>query len=499
MELPEKLKTKLKALPDKPGCYLMRDQNGKIIYVGKARSLRKRVQSYFRDASLRSATPKVRGLVKSVQDLDIIVVHNEAAAVLTEGKLIKTYRPRYNVSFKDDKRFLLLRANPDDPFPRFSLVRIRRDDGARYFGPYASANAARTTLDFVEKQFGVRKCTPRMPDSETYKHCINDIVRFCTAPCIGKITKTEYHVRFNEACAFLGGHRPEFLKMLRAQMDEASQALDFERAAALRDTLFLLQKAVKQHARVAPTQKMQQEAAASGVAQLQTALSLPSPPQVIEAFDISNISGTYAVASMVCAVGGIPRSNRYRRFRIKTVEGSNDPAMIAEVVRRRVAGLLKKGAPLPDLILVDGGITQLRAARRVLAELDCAALPTAGLAKRYEEVFWDESGPPLRLPRDSDALKVLQRLRDEAHRFAITYHRQLRSKRIRESVLDDVPGIGPKRKQRILAHFGSIRKLQNAGQEGLAAVPGIGPEFAKVIWKALESPQNAQREPDPES
>jgi excinuclease ABC subunit C len=487
MKLPDKLKAKLKDLPDKPGCYLMRDRNGKIIYVGKARSLRKRVQSYFRDATLRSATPKVRGLVKSVRDLDIIVVHNEAAAVLTEGKLIKTYRPRYNVSFKDDKHFLLLRANPQDPFPHFSLVRLRREDGARYFGPYASANAARTTLDFVEKQFGIRKCTPQIPDAETYKHCINDIIRFCSAPCMNKISREAYHARFDEACAFLKGHRPEMLKALRAQMEEASQALDFERAIGLRDTLLLLQKAVKQHARVAPTKQMQEAAATQGVAELQTALGLATPPRVIEAFDISNISGTYAVASMVCAVDGIPKNNRYRRFRIKTVIGSNDPAMIAEVVRRRVEGLLKKREPLPDLLLVDGGITQLRAARAVLASLDITSLPAAGLAKRYEELYWDDDGPPLRLPTDSNGIKVLQRLRDEAHRFAITYHRQLRSKRIRESVLDEISGIGPVRKQRILAHFGSIQRLLRAGEDGLAAVPGIGPEMAATIWQALDA------------
>ena len=487
MELPEKLKAKLKALPDKPGCYLMRDQNGKIIYVGKALSLRKRVQSYFQDASLRSASPKLRGLVKSVRDLDIIVVHNEAAALLTEGQLIKTYRPRYNVSFKDDKRFLLLRANPNDPFPRFALVRLRRDDGALYFGPYASSPAARTALDFIEKQFGIRKCTPQIPDPETYKHCINDIIRFCSAPCVKKISSEDYHARFDDACAFLRGQRPDMLKNLRAQMDEASETLDFERAAGLRDTLFLLQKAVKQHARVAPTKQMQEADAALGLSELQAAMGLKAPPRIIEAFDISNISGTYAVASMVCAVDGIPKNNRYRRFRIKTVVGSNDPAMIAEVVRRRVKGLLAKQSPLPDLLLVDGGITQLRAARDVLTSLDCTSLPTAGLAKRYEELYWDEDGPPLRLPVNSNGLKILQRLRDEAHRFAITYHRQLRSKRIRESALDEIPGIGPIRKQHILAHFGSVRRLMSAGQDSLSAVPGIGPDMAKSIWEALHA------------
>jgi excinuclease ABC subunit C len=488
MKLPEQLKAKLRELPDKPGCYLMRDRSGKIIYVGKARSLRKRVQSYFRDANLRSAAPKVRGMVKCIHDIDIIVVHNEAAALLTEGKLIKAYRPRYNISFKDDKRFLLLRVNPNEPLPRFKLVRIKRDDGALYFGPYASSPAARAALDFIEKQFGIRKCTPRLPDASTYKHCINDIVRFCSAPCINKITPDAYRERIEEACAFLRGQKPEYLKALRTRMEEASEALDFERAAAFRDTLFLLHKAVRQHARVAPTPQMQRDAAYRGTEELQRALGLPARPTIIEAFDISNISGTYAVASMVCAVDGMPASNRYRRFRIKTVEGSDDPAMMAEVIRRRIAGLRRENSPLPDLILVDGGITQLRAARKSLSDLNCSDLPTAGLAKRFEELYWKDSGPPLRLDPASEALKVLQRLRDEAHRFAITYHRQLRSKRIKESVLDDIPGIGPKRKQLLIKHFGSVRRLLKADPDSIAAVPGIGDKFAEIVWESLHTP-----------
>jgi excinuclease ABC subunit C len=232
---------------------------------------------------------------------------------------------------------------------------------------------------------------------------------------------------------------------------------------------------------------MRREAALQGIEELQAVLGMPTCPKVIEAFDISNISGTYAVASMVCAVDGIPTSNRYRRFRIKTVEGSDDPAMMAEVVRRRIIGLRKDDSPLPDLILVDGGITQLRAARTVMDELGCPDLPSAGLAKRYEEIYWKNDGPPLKLAPESEALKVLQRLRDEAHRFAITYHRQLRSKRIRESVLDDIPGIGQKRKQLLLNHFGSVRRIIKAGPNGIAAVRGIGPEFARIVWEALQS------------
>jgi excinuclease ABC subunit C len=229
---------------------------------------------------------------------------------------------------------------------------------------------------------------------------------------------------------------------------------------------------------------MKQETATNGIQELQQKLGLPTTPHVIEAFDISNISGTFAVASMVCAVDGVPRPNRYRRFRIKTVEGSDDPAMIAEAVRRRITALLRENAPPPDLILLDGGITQLRAARSVLQDLGCETIPTAGLAKRYEEIVTDDA-PPLRLPEDSSGLKVLRRLRDEAHRFAITYHRKVRGRRIRESVLDEIPGIGPKRKQVLLRKFGSVRQMLNAGEAEIAQVSGIGPVLAKEIYRVL--------------
>ncbi len=497
MQLPETVRAKLKALPDKPGCYLMRDRGGRIIYVGKAVSLRKRVQSYFREATLKSASPKLRGLVRSVCDIDIIVVHNEAAAVLTEGELIKTYRPRYNAVFKDDKRFLLLRTDPRAPLPRFEAVRIRRHDGALYFGPYASSVAVRSTLDFIEKHFGLRKCSPVIPDASTYKHCINDIVRFCSAPCIGRLSRDDYRHRVDEACEFLRGRRPVLLSDLRRQMQEASAALDYERAAGLRDTLQMLDRVIRQHARVAPSARMRKDAAQAGLDALQQALNLPAPPHVIEAFDISNISGTLAVGSMVCAVDGVPAPNRYRRFRIKTVSGSHDPAMIAEVVHRRVSALQRAGGAFPDLILVDGGITQLKAARAALAGL-LVEIPSAGLAKRYEELHGSETGPPVRLPANSGALLILRRLRDEAHRFAITYHRQLRSRRLRESVLDAIPGIGEQRKAILLRHFGSVRRLAAASPAAIAALPGMGASLASSIQQALAAAlsRSSDRSPD---
>lgn len=493
MTIPDKVKARLKELPNKPGCYLMRNRQGRIIYVGKARSLRKRVQSYFRDATLRSASPKQRSLVKSVADIDYVVVRNEAEAVLTEGRLIKDYKPRYNVAFRDDKRFLLIRIDPTEPWPRLRLVRLEQNDGALYFGPYASSRAARETVDFVEKHFGLRKCSPRIPDADTYRHCINDIIRFCSAPCVGKVTHDEYMGRLDSACAFLRGETPELVVTLRREMEGAADARDFERAAALRDTVFMLDRTVRQRARVAATPQMERDAAARGVADLQHALDLPAPPTVIEAFDVSNISGSHAVAGMVCAVDGIPRRNRYRRFRIAAVEGIDDPRMIAEVVRRRYHRLQREEAAMPDLVLVDGGVTQLRAAGVALAELGLETLPIAGLAKQYEEIYRPGASTPLRLPPNSKALTILRRLRDEAHRFAITYHRNLRNRRIRESVLDDIPGVGPSRKTALLQHFGSVRRLAKASPDDIAAVPGFGRELAALVHAELHRGE----EPEP--
>ncbi|MBN1556609.1 MAG: excinuclease ABC subunit UvrC [Lentisphaerae bacterium] len=463
----------------------MRNRRGRIIYVGKAASLRKRVASYFRDAALRRASPKLRGLVKSVADLDWLTVRTEAEAILAEGRLIKEYKPHYNVSFKDDKRFLMLRGDPREPFPRLRTCRLERDDGARYFGPYVSSAAARATLDFVEKRYGLRKCTPRVPDADTYRHCINDIVRFCAAPCVGKTGAEEYRRRFDEACAFLRGERSETLKEIRQRMTELAERHAYEEAAALRDTLLMLTATVRQRTRVAATPAMKREDARRGVAALREALGLEAPPRTIEAFDISNISGTYAVGSMVCVVDGWPERRRYRRFRIRSALGLDDTGMLAEVVRRRYARLLDERQPLPDLVLVDGGAGQTGAARAALDGLGLAGLPVAGLAKRFEDIYRPGRSRPLRLPRDSAALRVLQRLRDEAHRFALDYHHRLRSRRLRESVLEEIPGIGEKKKAALFERFGSVRRLANAAEAEVAAVPGIGARTARLIMEHL--------------
>ena len=486
MTLPDKVKQKMQNLPDKPGVYFMRDRDGRIIYVGKASSLRDRVRSYFHRATLRSSNPKLRGLVHSIHDFDILITRTEAEATLTEGRLIKDYRPYYNVSLKDDKRFLLIRVNLNEPLPRFEACRIQKDDGAVYFGPYASSPSAWAALEFMEKRFGLRQCRPRVPGPDDHKHCHNDIVRFCSAPCIAKVSPEQYRERVELAAAFLRGEKPEYLEEVKQAMEKESADRRFEKAAALRDTLFLLRRAVKERIRARKTLVIKAEDAKAGVEELRQALGLDEPPRVIEAYDISNISGTHAVGSLVCSVDGIPQKNRYRMFRIKTVEGIDDPGMMAEVIHRRFARALEEKERLPDLVLLDGGITQLSAARAQLDRLGLQNLPAAGLAKRFEEIFWKQRDP-IRLPPDSNALKVLVQIRDEAHRFALTYHRSLRLKRIRESMLDEIEGIGEKRKNLLLKHFGSVARLRKVPEEEIAKVPGVGAAVARVVKEALKS------------
>ncbi len=485
MAMTQTLREKLAALPEKPGCYILRDRKGTIIYVGKAVSLRRRVQSYFRPSTLRDAPPKLRSMVKCVADLEIITVRNEAEALLTESNLIKQYRPRFNIVLRDDKRYLALRADPRDPVPRLATCRILRDDSARYFGPFPSAAVVRTVLDFTEKKYGLRKCTPIQPDAETYKHCINDIVRFCSAPCVGRVTLAEYRLRFDEACAFLRGERLGVIEEVKAQMQAAADAHDYEKAAALRDTWIALREMVKQRVRVVATPEMHAADALAGIRELQRLIGLPAVPTLIEGFDISNLFGTYSVASMVAASEGLPDRRLYRRFRIRTVEGADDPRSMAEVIRRRYSRVRDEGKPFPGLILIDGGVTQLRAAREALAALGLSHVPAVGLAKEMEEIVLDDGRSPLLLPRESDALRVLIRLRDEAHRFAIDYHRRLRNRLIRESALDEIPGIGPAKKAALLKHFGSVYRLARATPEEIVAVPGIDRVLAEAVLRAV--------------
>lgn len=480
------IRERLKTVPNRPGCYLMRDRRGVIIYVGKAKNLRKRVASYFRAGAKHA--PKVRSMVKSVYDFEFMTVRNEAESLLTEASLIKKHKPHFNILMRDDKRYLALKADPTVAWPHFACVRIVRADGARYFGPFPSGPVVRTAKDFVEKHYGIRTCEAVCPDAETNKHCHAEQIRNCSAPCLGKITRAAYGERFEEACQFLEGKRPAVLAEVEAEMRQAAAADDFEKAARLRDTVFALRDMTKAHfVRKAPA--LQRADARQGLAELAQVLGLSQPPQIIECVDISNLFGTNNVASLVVARDGVPDKRYYRHFKIQSFVGADDPRAMAEVVQRRYgpSSTLSATSPRADLYICDGGITQLRAARAVFAELGITDIPTVGLAEVQEVLVLDDGRPDIFLPRDSQALMVVTRLRDEAHRFAITYHRNLREKTIRESVLDEVKGIGAVKKLKLLKAFKSIYGIARATPDAIAAVAGVNEALAEAVLKAAQS------------
>lgn len=485
--VPELLRVKLADVPEKPGCYIYRDANGRIIYVGKAVSLRRRVLSYFRESSLRRGSPKLRGLVRCIADVEWITVRSEAEALLTESRLIKENKPRFNIAMTDDKRYLALRGEIGLEFPRFSEHRIVRDDGDLYFGPFPSATVVRTVKDFMERRWGLRKCDFARPGEAEHRHCHDDRIARCSAPCIGAISREEYRARFDEACAFLRNGDRAVIAELGAEMRAAAAAQDFEGAARMRDTIAALRDMVRLRAKEVLEPKPGRGAASEGCRELGELLRLPGPPHVIEGFDISHLGGLMTVASMVACVDGVTTPQRYRRFKIKTVEGIDDPRGMAEVVTRRYMRLRAENGAFPDLVMVDGGITQLRAARAALAAAGFGGLPVVGLAERFEIIVvdWPDGTGEIVLPRESEALKVLIRLRDEAHRFAISYNRMLRRRRIRESALDEIEGVGATRKRELLKRFGSVRRIAAAPVREIASVAGVGAALAEEIRKKL--------------
>jgi excinuclease ABC subunit C len=464
----------------------MRDRRGVIIYVGKAKNLRHRVFGYFRPGARHA--PKVRSMVETVWDFEVMTVKNEAEALLTEASLIKKYKPQFNILMRDDKRYLALRADPQAPWPRFSCVRIVRDDGARYFGPFPSSPVVRSAKDFVEKHYGIRACSALDVDPSCHRHCLADVIRTCSAPCLGKISREDYRARFEEACAFLEGKRPGVLDDVAERMRAAAARQDFETAARYRDTIGALKEMTKAHF-VRKSPALRQADAAAGLAELADVLGLAAPPRIIECVDIANLFGTHSVASLVVARDGLPDRRFYRHFRIRTVEGADDPLSMAEIVRRRygpASSLLEK-SPRADLFICDGGITQLRAARAAFAEIGVTDIPAIGLAERQEEIVLDDGRAPVLLPRDSQALFVCTRLRDEAHRFANTYHRSLRDRTIRESVLDEVPGIGAAKKARLLRHFRSVHGIARADEGEIARVAGVNAQTAQAVFRAAQA------------
>ncbi|MBI4200057.1 MAG: excinuclease ABC subunit UvrC [Chloroflexi bacterium] len=625
---------RLRATPTSPGVYIMKDGAGKVLYVGKAASLRHRLRSYF--APSASLEPRVRSMVSHVADFEYLVTETEGEALILENTLIKRHRPPYNARLKDDKTYPYIKIDLKEAFPQVYFTRRFQEDGARYFGPFASASSVRMTMDLLKKLFPYRSCTKPITGSDP-RPCLEYYIHRCVGPCIGAVSREEYRQVVQQVIQFLEGKTEQVLRDLRREMQGASERLDYERAALLRDQVRAIERVsesqkvasarqddqdvvalaasgaeawvevffirrgkligrdhflmegtqdqdpeqvlrhfIQQFYDAAPhvprgillqypvedteliqgwlSQKgghkvrlcvprrgarrrlveMVAENAAQGLQQrvikwqsdatnlqrameeLMEALSLPRLPRRVECYDISNIQGTNPVGSLVVFEDGRPKNGSYRRFQIRQIEGVDDYAMMQEMLRRRFRRLAEQlrgsdgrrdgadaastdeagahdSAPkeqswgiVPDLVVIDGGKGHLSAALQVFLELGLVeTIPLASLAKQREELFVPQNPDPVLLPRGSQGLFLVQRIRDEAHRFAITYHRQRRSKGAVQSALDSVPGIGPKRRRMLLRRFGSVVGIRGASLQEVAAVPGMTMRLAQRLKERL--------------
>ena len=600
---------RLQATPERPGVYLMKDARGTVLYVGKASVLRNRLRTYF--GSLSNQPNKTRRLMGHVHDFEYIVTDTEAEALILENTLIKRYKPRYNARLKDDKTYPYLKIDLSEDFPRVYITRRVAKDGARYFGPFATANTVRKSMDLVKRLFPYRSCTKTITGTDP-RPCLEYYINRCVAPCTGIASKEEYAKVIDQVIMFMEGDTDSVTKDLEENMALAAERLEFERAAVLRDRIKAVEK-VAEERRIKvdsnPVPDMDVIAVAQGsteawvevffirkgkligrehffmegaqdesaglligqfikqfygsaqtipprivtqhpvedqevvtnwlrglrggavrlvwpqrgmhkqlvetvadnarqglaqhrikwldnldviqqaMAELEEELSLPLPLRRMECYDISHIQGSNSVGSMVVFEDGQPKRSQYRRFKVKTVEGVDDFESMREVLRRRFKRLAdarnttgggESGAvadtgwaAVPDLVLIDGGKGQLSAALEVMLELGLDDIPLASLAKENEWLFVPHTPEPIILPRGSQALYLVQRIRDEAHRFAITYHRNLRSKSSLGSPIDLVSGIGPKRKRMLMRRFGSLKGIKEAAVEEIAAVPGM--------------------------
>jgi excinuclease ABC subunit C len=602
----------LKALPHKPGVYLFRDTSGNVLYVGKATNLRSRVRSYFRAAETLS--PKLRRMVARVSDFEFLVTDSEQEALILECNLIKRHRPYYNVRLKDDKAYPYLKITVKDEWARVYVTRRVDEDGSRYFGPFASAGSVRKTFDLLKKLFPFRSCKRTITGNDR-RPCLEYDIHHCLGPCIGAISKDEYREIIDQVIMFLEGKQESVVHELKQKMSMASEKMEFERAAVLRDQIravemvterqkvtstgrgdqdvialaqsrdqayveiffirgghlierdhFMMQGARDEEPGQIMTSFLNQfyhsatyippvillqhtprdctvlgqwleskrgdhrkvslqvprrgekrrlvdmvaENARQGLEQLRVkrladpdstdaaleelrdALCLPQAMKRVECYDISDIGGTSAVGSMVVFQDGQPLPAHYRRFRIKTVSGADDYAMIREVLRRRFkrSGGFKRSAAsawdiAPDLVLIDGGKGHLSAASDTMREMGVDFIPLASIAKENEELFRPGIAEPIILARTSVALYLVQRIRDEAHRFALGYHRKVRRSETIASAVDNIAGIGPKRKRALLQRFGSVRGIKDADIDEIAAVPGMTRSLAQRMKKYL--------------
>ncbi len=596
---------KLKLLPDSPGVYIMKDDHGKIIYVGKAIVLKNRVRQYFQ--SSRNHTPKVRAMVSHIADFETIMTANEVESLILEANLIKKHRPRYNIRLKDDKSYPYVKVTVQEEFPRVFITRRVLRDGARYFGPYTNVTALRDSLKLLRRLFPLRTCRT-MPE----RPCLEYHIKRCLAPCVGKVKAEDYRAMIRAVLLFLEGRTDDVERELEQRMNAAAEAYHFETAARLRDQLsavrtaaerqnivtgagdqdavgmarsaagvcvqiffirggkmigrehFLLRgseeesnadilrafleqyynqatfvprevllpcaieaaaqatieawlaarkgggkvalltpqrgtkhdivqmatgNAAKFLADEETRRRLLDEQTLGAVEELGRYLGLKHPPRRMECFDISHNQGQETVASMVVFEDGAPKKSDYRRFKIRSTEGKPDDFLsMREVTTRRYVGLPEE--ELPDLIIIDGGKGQLSSALEIIRHVaGHKDVPVVGLAKQFELVFTEGNPEPVELPRRSQALYLIQRIRDEAHRFAITFHRKLRGKRNLVSVLDHIVGIGPKRRQSLRTHFGSLEKIKEASVEELAAAPGMNRTSAEAVRHFFDAQQ----------
>ncbi|OGW75821.1 MAG: hypothetical protein A2Z72_04100 [Omnitrophica bacterium RBG_13_46_9] len=467
------IEKRLGKVPNSAGVYLFFGEDKKVLYIGKASNLRKRVSSYFRKGY---HPPRIKALISQIKDLDYIPAASSAEALIYEAGLIKEKKPKYNVELKDDKSYPFLKLTVNETFPRLFITRVKKDDGAVYYGPYTSTKLLRKALSVINDIFLLRSCR-NLPK----KACLKAQIKQCVAPCSGSITEGEYKKVVDEIELFLKGRKTDLLNKLSEDMRDASKMAEYEKAITLRDKIEALSAMWKGRKPPSPLDKE--------ISHLRDVLGIAVMPARIEAFDISDIHGKEAVGSMVSFFSGKPQKDEYRRFKIKNISGIDDYGMIREVMRRRYTRLLKEREWLPDLILIDGGKGHLNVAKDELRRIEgMAKIPVISIAKHKEYIYTEGNTGPLILQRRSPALKLIMRIRDEAHRFAISYHKYLRGKQLLRSLLDGIEGVGEKRKKILINHFGCVEHIKKADGDQLRSVKGIDDKTAKKILRYFSAP-----------
>ncbi len=459
--IPKSLQNNLNGLPITSGVYLMKGPKGEILYIGKALSLKKRVLSYFRK-EIQGRSPKIHVLVTKIAKVDVIETPTEADALLLEASLIKKYKPKYNTELRDDKSFPLIKIT-NEKFPRIHYTRNKTDKRAIYYGPYTDGKLLHEVIRIINNLFPIRKCTTLPKTACLYYH-----IGQCIAPCIKPEVKPEHDRYLKEIKTFLGGGKKSLIDYLTERMHEARRSFQFEDAQFFKDQIEALGWIRKKRF---DTKRPEGSIGLSGTIELKKIFHLQKLPERIVCFDVSNIQGDKAVASRVSFNRELENKMEYRRYKIKAVKGINDYAMIQEALRRMLIGIREgREESIPDLILIDGGKGHLNAAKEILREEKFDDIALVSIAKQFEFLFTPDNPDPVVLPPESPARRLLQRIRDEAHRFAITYHRTLKGKDLTKSVLDEIPGIGEKRKRVLLKHFDSIDAIQNASIDQLAEI-----------------------------